>query len=128
MRRNGAKYLHDVAVHESPPSASGLGLSYKRLQVSPHIRTYFADAYFSGESSFGLADRITCLGAKSLATKIKQLCFVVTVHQILFKIGLPSRKRHKKTKGAEGTKREEGVEMAHTGSTVSEMKRPLRPR
>lgn len=102
MRQNGAKHLHDVAVHESPPSTSGLGLSYKRLQVSPHIRTYFADVYFSGESSFVLADRITCLGAKSLAAKIKQLCFVVTVHQILFIIGLPSRKRHKKTKGVGG--------------------------
>lgn len=51
------------------------------------------------------------LQAKSLATEIKLLCFVVMVHQILFKIRLLSRNRQTK-----------GDKWKISGSTVSEAK------
>ncbi len=56
------------------------------------VRAYlFVHVYLSGKLSFSLANWITLLRAKSLATEIKQLCFVVMVHEILFKTRLPSR-------------------------------------
>lgn len=71
----------------------------------------FVHVYFSGKLSYSLANWITLLQAKSLATEIKQLCFVVMVHKILFKIRLPSRKRHK---------RDKRKQKKSTQSTVSE--------
>lgn len=51
-----------------------------------------------------LANWITLLRAKSLAAEIKQLCFVVTVHEILFKNPAPFQKpaKYKKKCGAGG--------------------------
>lgn len=80
------------------PSRSGAELLYFQLQVSlcGWVHAYlFVHVYFSGKLSFSVANRIALLQAKSLATEIKQLCFVVMVHKILFKIRLSSKNQQK---------------------------------
>lgn len=57
---------------------------------------------FSGELSFRSANWRAFLRAKSLAAEIKQLCFVVMVHQILFKnSGSFPKTQHKEDKRKE---------------------------
>lgn len=70
---------------------------------------------FSGKLSFSSANQITFLRAKSLATEIKLLCFVVMDHKILFKIRLKSRK----LEGREKKKKEEAEEMEAVRSEPS---------
>lgn len=83
------------------PSRSGAELLYWQLQVSlcGWVQAYlFVHVCFSGKFSFSLANWIALLQAKSLATEIKQLCFVVMVHKILIKTRLPSRNLTKETR------------------------------
>ena len=89
-------------------SRSGAELLYWQLQVSlcGWVHAYlFVCVYFSGILSFSSANWITLLRAKSLATEIKRLCFVVMVRKILFKSRLPSKKQTKR-----GRKRKEEEE------------------
>ena len=71
-----------------------LGPSSHQLQVS--LCGWVHACVFPWQNRlFRLANWITLLRAKSLAAEIKQLCFVVMVHKILFKIRLPSRNGRK---------------------------------
>lgn len=60
------------------------------------MHTYLRMCVFLANCFFNLANCITPLRAKSLTAEIKQLCFVVMVHKILFKARLLSRKPTKK--------------------------------
>lgn len=92
-----------TAVHNFvTPSRSRVELLHRQLQVSlcGWVCAYlFVHVYLSGKLSFSLANWITLLQAKSLSTEIKQLCLVVMVHKILFKIRIPSRSWQKGDNG-----------------------------